>query len=225
MTTDYSQLARDLLLDLLGRGLTQRRLSEGSGVSMTTITSILAGHTATARTYARLRAFSQESAVTPGRGGAGRWSSERRPRKSKGGPTKVGVMVRTLVMVKPDGVKRNLVGACLAAFEGEGLGIADLKLLTLSPERARELYRVHRNEPFFDSLVAYMSSGPVVAAVLEGPDAVRRAREVMGATDPAEAAPGTLRALYGESIQRNTVHGSDGEEAVEHEVGVIFGPR
>ncbi|HUT97623.1 MAG TPA: nucleoside-diphosphate kinase [bacterium] len=133
--------------------------------------------------------------------------------------------MRTLVLVKPDGVERNLVGACLAAFEGAGLSIADLELLTLSPERARELYRIHRDEPFFDSLVAYMSSGPVVAAVLEGPDAVRRAREVMGATDPAEAAPGTLRALYGESIQRNTVHGSDCENAAKYEVAVIFGPR
>jgi nucleoside-diphosphate kinase len=131
--------------------------------------------------------------------------------------------LRTLVLVKPDGVKRNLVGACLTAFEEAGLRIAALKMLTMSRGTAQEFYRVHRGRPFFESLVAYMTSGPVVAAILEGEDAVRRTREVMGATDPAEAAPGTLRARFGESLQCNTVHGSDGEESVDHEAGVIFG--
>ena len=133
--------------------------------------------------------------------------------------------MRTLILVKPDGVERNLVGACLAAFEGAGLRITDLKMLTMTPGTAREFYAVHREEPFFPGLVAYMSSGPLVAAVLEGPEAVSRAREVMGATNPAEADPGTLRALYGESIQRNTVHGSDCGKSAAHELNVIFNAR
>jgi nucleoside-diphosphate kinase len=131
--------------------------------------------------------------------------------------------VRTLVLVKPDGVRRNLVGACLAAFEGAGLKITDLRMLTMSPETAEEFYTVHREQPFFPGLVTYMSSGPLVAAILEGPDAVGRARKVMGATDPAEADPGTLRAMYGESIQRNTVHGSDCEKSAAYELNVLFG--
>jgi nucleoside-diphosphate kinase len=131
--------------------------------------------------------------------------------------------VRTLVLVKPDGVKRNLVGACLAAFEGAGLKITDLKMLTMTPGMAQEFYAVHREQPFFAGLVTYMSSGPLVAAVLEGPDAVRRTREIMGATDPAEADPTSLRARYGETIQRNTVHGSDCEKSAAYELNVIFG--
>jgi len=133
--------------------------------------------------------------------------------------------VRTLVLVKPDGVERNLVGACLAAFEAAGLRIAALKMLTMSRGMAEEFYAVHRERPFFAGLVAYMSSGPLVAAVLEGPDAVRRTREIMGATDPAEADPESLRARYGVTIQRNTVHGSDCENSAKYEIGVIFGPR
>jgi len=134
------------------------------------------------------------------------------------------VSVRTVVLVKPDGVERGLTGVCLAAFEEAGLRLVGLKMLTLSPETAREFYRTHRDEPFFDGLVAYVSSGPVVAALFDGPDAVRRVREVIGATDPAQAAPGTLRALYGLSVQRNTVHGSDGEESARQEEAVLFGP-
>jgi nucleoside-diphosphate kinase len=133
--------------------------------------------------------------------------------------------VRTLVLVKPDGVERNLIGACLAAFEGAGLRITAIRMLTMSPATAREFYAVHREQPFFEGLVAYMTSGPVVAAVLEGPDAVSRARGVMGATDPAEADPGTLRSMYGQTIQRNTVHGSDSPESAAHELNVIFGTR
>lgn len=133
--------------------------------------------------------------------------------------------MRTLVLVKPDGVERNLVGACLAAFEAAGLRIAALKMLTMSRGMAEEFYAVHRERPFFAGLVAYMSSGPLVAAVLEGPDAVRRTREIMGATDPAEADPESLRARYGVTIQRNTVHGSDCENSAKYEIGVIFGPR
>ncbi|OGD78134.1 MAG: nucleoside-diphosphate kinase [Candidatus Coatesbacteria bacterium RBG_13_66_14] len=128
-----------------------------------------------------------------------------------------------MVLVKPDGVERNLVGACLAAFEGAGLRIAALKVLTMSREMAREFYAVHREQPFFDGLVAYMASGPLVAAVFEGPDAVSRARAILGATDPAEAAPGTLRARYGVSVQRNTVHGSDCGKTAAYELNVIFG--
>ncbi len=127
------------------------------------------------------------------------------------------------MLVKPDGVERNLVGKILAAFEEAGLSIASLKKLILSREKAEELYRIHRDCPFYERLVEYMTSGPIVAAILEGSDAVRRTRDVMGATNPADAATGTLRAAYGESIQRNTVHGSDGPDSVEHEVRIIFG--
>ncbi len=127
------------------------------------------------------------------------------------------------MLVKPDGVKRNLIGACLGRFEEAGLRVAALKMLTLTREKAEEFYRVHRDRPFFGDLVGYMTSGPIVAVILEGSDAIQRARDVMGTTDPADAAPGTLRAAYGETIQCNTVHGSDSEESVEHEVGVIFG--
>lgn len=131
--------------------------------------------------------------------------------------------MRNLVIVKPDGVERNLIGACLGRFEEAGLSITALKMLTLTREEAEEIYRVHRDCPYYECLVEYMASGPIVAAILEGSDVVRRTRDVIGATDPADAAPGTLRNAYGESIQRNTVHGSDGEDSVEHEVRVIFG--
>ncbi len=129
----------------------------------------------------------------------------------------------TLAIIKPDGVARNLVGTVLARVEAAGLAIVGLRLLRLTSERAGAFYEVHRCKPFFEDLVAYMSSGPVVVAQLEGEDAITRWRTLMGATDPAEAAPGTLRAEHGLSLGRNTVHGSDAASTAAAEVEFFFG--
>jgi nucleoside-diphosphate kinase len=117
---------------------------------------------------------------------------------------------RTLMMVKPDAVERGLVGRILSRVEEAGLRLRRLKLVALAPDEARRFYRVHEGKPFLDGLVAYMSSGPVCAAVLEGEDAIRRLREIVGATDPAQAAPGTIRRDFGVDLRRNAVHASDG---------------
>ncbi len=129
---------------------------------------------------------------------------------------------RTLAIVKPDAVARRLTGVILARIEAEGLGIVALRMATLSRTEAEGFYAVHRERPFFAPLVAFMISGPCVLAVLEGEDAIRRWRAVMGATDPAEAADGTLRRLHAESKQRNVVHGSDGPGTAAFEIGWFF---
>ena len=133
-------------------------------------------------------------------------------------------MEQTLILIKPDGVKRNLIGKVLARFEEEGLRIVALKMFQMSLELAEAFYAVHREKPFFASLCRYMTSGPIVAAVLEGEEAIGRVREIMGATDPKKAAPGTLRALYGLSVEENTVHGSDSPESAQREMDLIFPP-
>jgi nucleoside-diphosphate kinase len=129
---------------------------------------------------------------------------------------------RTLSIVKPDAVERGLVGAIVARFEAAGLKPVALRLAHLSAAEAAGFYAVHRERPFFADLVAYMSSGPVVLMVLEGENAILRNREVMGATDPAKAAAGTIRRDYGLSIDRNTVHGSDAPETARTEVAYFF---
>lgn len=129
---------------------------------------------------------------------------------------------RTLAIVKPDAVARRLTGVILARIEAEGLGIVALRMATLSRTEAEGFYAVHRERPFFAPLVAFMISGPCVLAVLEGEDAIRRWRAVMGATDPAEAADGTLRRHHAESKQRNVVHGSDGPGTAAFEIGWFF---
>jgi nucleoside-diphosphate kinase len=129
---------------------------------------------------------------------------------------------RTLSIIKPDATRRNVTGKINAAFEAAGLRIVAQKRLRLTLERAQAFYAVHAARPFYDDLCAFMTSGPVVAQVLEGEDAIAKNREVMGATNPAEAAPGTIRALYAESIEANSVHGSDAPETAATEISFFF---
>lgn len=129
---------------------------------------------------------------------------------------------RTLSIVKPDGVSRNLIGEVYQRFEKAGLTIIAARMLRLSQREAEGFYAVHRERPFFKDLVAYMTSGPVLVQVLEGENAVARNREIMGATDPKKAAPGTIRADLAESIERNVVHGSDSRENATAEIAYFF---
>ena len=129
---------------------------------------------------------------------------------------------RTLSIIKPDATRRNITGKINAALEEAGLRIVAQRRLRLTLERARAFYAVHEERPFYDDLCAFMTSGPVVVQVLEGEDAIEKNREVMGATNPAEAAPGTIRALYGESIEANSVHGSDAAETAAMEIPFFF---
>lgn len=129
---------------------------------------------------------------------------------------------RTLSILKPDATRRNLTGQINARLEAAGLRILTQKRLRLTREQAEGFYAVHRQRPFFDSLCAFMSSGPVVVQVLEGEDAIARNREVMGATDPAEAAPGTIRKDFAETLEANSVHGSDSPETAAWEIRYFF---
>ena len=129
---------------------------------------------------------------------------------------------RTLSIIKPDGVAKNVVGKILTRFEDVGLKIVACKMMQLSPELAGEFYDVHRERPFFKDLVSFMTSGPVVISALEGEEAISKNREIMGATDPKKAAPGTIRADFAESIDANTVHGSDAPETAEREIKFFF---
>ncbi len=129
---------------------------------------------------------------------------------------------RTLSIIKPDAARRNLTGRINAMFEEAGLRIVAQKRVLLSREQAQSFYAVHRERPFFDSLVAFMTSGPVVVQVLEGSDAVARNREIMGATNPEEAAEGTIRKVFAESLEANSVHGSDSPDNAEIEIAFFF---
>ena len=129
---------------------------------------------------------------------------------------------RTFSIVKPDGVARNLIGEVYRRFEKAGLTIVAAKLVHLSKAEAEGFYAVHKARPFFNDLVKYMTSGPVVLQVLEGENAVAKNREIMGATDPKKAAPGTIRADLAESIEANTVHGSDSPENAAIEIAYFF---
>jgi nucleoside-diphosphate kinase len=129
---------------------------------------------------------------------------------------------RTLSIIKPDATRRNLTGRINAKFEEAGLRIVAQRRVRLSPEQAGAFYAVHRERPFYRDLVAFMTSGPVVAQVLEGEDAVARNREIMGATNPANAAPGTIRKEFAESIEANSVHGSDSAENAAAEIAFFF---
>ena len=129
---------------------------------------------------------------------------------------------RTLSIVKPDGVARNLIGEVYRRFESKGLKLIAARMLKLSQEQAELFYAVHRERPFYKDLVHYMTSGPVIAQVLEGEDAVARHREIMGATDPKKAALGTIRADLAESVQANVVHGSDAPETAAQEIAFFF---
>lgn len=130
---------------------------------------------------------------------------------------------RTLSIVKPDGVQKNLIGEVYRRFEEAGLEIVAAKMMHLRKSQAEQFYDVHRERPFFADLVEYMTSGPVVIQVLQGEDAIARNREIMGATNPSEADPGTIRADFATSIEENVVHGSDAPETAATEIAFFFG--
>ena len=129
---------------------------------------------------------------------------------------------RTLSIVKPDGVRGNLIGEVFRRFEKAGLSIIAARMLHLAQREAEGFYAVHRERPFFKDLVRYMSSGPVIVQVLEGESAISRNRDIMGATDPKKAAPGTIRADFAASIEQNVVHGSDAPDTAEREIAYFF---
>lgn len=131
---------------------------------------------------------------------------------------------KTLSIIKPDAVGRNLIGEILRRFESQGLKIVAGKLLRLTPERAQAFYAVHRERPFFAGLCTYMSSGPIFVSVLQGESAILKNREIMGATDPAKAAAGTIRKDWGNDVEQNAVHGSDGPETAANEIAFFFRP-
>jgi len=125
-------------------------------------------------------------------------------------------------MVKPDGVERGLTGEVISRIEKKGFRMVAIKMLRISEELAREHYAEHAGKPFFDEMLSFITSGPVVAMVWEGPGVIQSIREIMGATDPARAEPGTIRRDMGTSISRNVVHGSDSPAAAEREVNLFF---
>lgn len=129
---------------------------------------------------------------------------------------------RTLSIIKPDGVKKNIIGEILRRFETNGLTVLALRLVSLSKTEAEGFYEVHRERPFFDSLTTFMSSGPIVVIVLEGYNAIQKNRDLMGATDPAEAKEGTIRKDFADNIEVNTVHGSDAPDTAKTEIGYFF---
>ena len=129
---------------------------------------------------------------------------------------------RTLAIIKPDAVKKDAVGDIIKRYESAGLRPTAIRMMQLSKPLAQGFYAVHRERPFFDSLTTFMSSGPVVVLVLSGKDAIKRHRDLMGATDPAKADPGTIRAAHGTNIEFNAVHGSDSPETASFEIGYFF---
>jgi len=129
---------------------------------------------------------------------------------------------QTLSIIKPDGVEKNLIGEIYSRFEKAGLRIVAARMLQLTKEQAEGFYAVHRERPFFNDLVSYMMSGPVMVQVLEGEGAIAKNREIMGATNPADADPGTIRADFAASIEENVVHGSDGADTAATEIAFFF---
>lgn len=131
-------------------------------------------------------------------------------------------MERTLSIVKPDGVDKNLIGEVLRRFEEKEISVVAVKMIRLSKKQAEGFYHVHRERPFFSSLTDFMSSGPCVVMVLEGDQAVSRVRAIMGSTNPEEAEPGTIRKDFASGIEKNIVHGSDSQESATYEIGYFF---
>jgi nucleoside-diphosphate kinase len=131
-------------------------------------------------------------------------------------------MERTFVMIKPDGVQRGLIGAIVERLERRGLRLVGMKLMQVSRELAEKHYAIHKGKPFYDGLIEYITSGPVVAMVWEGTKAIEVVRSTVGATNPAAAAPGTIRADFALEIGRNLIHASDGEETARFEIGLWF---
>ncbi len=134
-------------------------------------------------------------------------------------------MERTLIIIKPDGVQRGLIGHVITRLEQRGLKFIGLKLIQITPELAERHYGVHKGKPFYTGLVKYITSGPVVVGVVEGPKAISVVRTTMGATNAAEAIPGTIRGDYALEIRFNIVHGSDGPETAAHEINLFFEPE
>lgn len=130
---------------------------------------------------------------------------------------------QTLSIIKPDGVQKNLIGEIYSRFEKAGLQIVAARMMHLSEEQAGGFYAVHKERPFYNDLVSYMTSGPVIVQALRGEDAIAKHREIMGATNPADADPGTIRADYAASIEENVVHGSDAAETAASEIAYFFG--
>lgn len=131
-------------------------------------------------------------------------------------------MERTLIILKPDAVQRGLIGPILARLEQRGLRFAAMRLMQISPELAARHYAIHQGKPFYDGLIRFITSGPVVAGVVEGKDAIEIVRNTMGKTDPAQSAPGTVRGDFGLEIGRNLIHGSDGAETAAYEIPLFF---
>ena len=132
-------------------------------------------------------------------------------------------MERTISIIKPDAVAKNVIGEIYSRFEKAGLQIVAARMEHLSVEKAGEFYAIHRERPFYSDLIEFMTSGPVIVQVLEGEDAINRHREVMGATNPAEAAVGTIRADFAQTLDENAVHGSDGPDTAKSEIEFFFG--
>ncbi len=131
-------------------------------------------------------------------------------------------MEKTLSIVKPDGVEKNVIGEVIRRFESEGMKVIGLKMVKLTKEQAQGFYAVHKERPFFDSLTDFMSSGPCVLMALEGENAIKTVRTTMGATNPAEADNGTIRKDFASDIEHNIVHGSDSTESADYEIGYFF---
>lgn len=134
-------------------------------------------------------------------------------------------MERTYIMVKPDGVRRGLTGEIISRIERKGFKIVAMKKMLISQQTAKTHYGEHKGKPFFEGLVRFITSGPVVAMVVEGPQAVSEMRRLMGATRPWEAAPGTIRADYATTVDENVIHGSDSPESAAREIGIFFKPE
>ena len=131
--------------------------------------------------------------------------------------------MKTFFMIKPDGVQRNLIGQIISRVESKGFNITKIKMMTISKELAEEHYIEHKDKPFFDDLVSFITSGPVVAMQVEGKDVVLQIRNIMGATNPGESTPGSIRGDLATELDKNVVHGSDSEESAERELSLFFG--
>jgi len=131
--------------------------------------------------------------------------------------------MKTFFMIKPDGVQRNLIGQIISRVESKGFNISKIKMMTISKELAEEHYLEHKDKPFFDDLVSFITSGPVVAMQVEGEDVVIQIRTIMGATNPSESTPGSIRGDLATELDKNVVHGSDSEESAERELSLFFG--
>lgn len=139
--------------------------------------------------------------------------------------TTTQTLEQTLSIIKPDAVGQNQIGNIIEYFEKNGLSVIAAKMVHLSPEQAKGFYAIHKERPFYKDLVEFMTSGPVLVMVLQGENAIQRNREIMGATDPSKAAPGTIRADFATSVQNNAIHGSDSPKTAETEIAFFFKPN